>query len=733
MKKRATSFLLALLMVLTLLGNGIPVYAEATGASSISAEETTDEITEDGASLATPSEAEPSTDREEAEEPEETAKPEELPEATGEATEDAETEITDSIEAATPPEANLEKTPEMDVLPSELSAEGNAPGTRQILTKETIEDGAYLLYHSVKDSKMLDLYCFNSDLRWPNQSGSFSNDYYAPVKIENVLSENVLDKIYRIFYAGYPHNNIGLYVEGEKLYTLEELNSACIPPDEVKQLLPDINWTGMDFNATSVVADGEEKSIMSRLAEQIFRLKDADYIDAANTKKSFYYAVGAFWFFGPDTASDYLSAYTATCRSMGPDVYSRGTAHDATQIAIWRILYENNIPNNSKSMDAVLENNQLVKDLVDFANGKGEHSEAYIPARGSTLEDLGKYMAAFKNGTSLLRSDGTPVGDGKIVFHQMHSGSYLSEPLHFSDEMYSMPYTFELVDADGNVIQSQSNFGFDEISFSVQEAPTSATVILKTSYAIPSDIYDYAKEGEESILSENLTSNNHQHMSGCYYETFSMTHEFSTEFLSLEKTQIHVSKVWEDSGNQDKIRPESITVNLLADEVIVDNARLSEDNHWEHTFENLDLYTDTGNMICYSVKEISIDGYTTVVAGNANDGFIITNTQETPLPVPKTGNLNRCQDRKRYRSRPKSGISIYGDPARFEYQRGIWRNAIFRRCCPNHFKAWGKQDCHWHPCWNRLHGGRTQGQPLYHDQDKRYGNNPVGRDHNSCI
>lgn len=113
MKKRATSFLLALLMALSLLGNGIPVYAEATGASSISAEETTDEITEDGASLATPSEAEPSTDREEAEEPEENAKPEELPEATGEATEDAETEIADSIEVATPSEASLEKDPEM--------------------------------------------------------------------------------------------------------------------------------------------------------------------------------------------------------------------------------------------------------------------------------------------------------------------------------------------------------------------------------------------------------------------------------------------------------------------------------------------------------------------------------------------------------------------------------------------------------------------------------------------
>ena len=143
-----------------------------------------------------------------------------------------------------------------------------------------------------------------------------------------------------------------------------------------------------------------------------------------------------------------------------------------------------------------------------------------------------------------------------------------------------------------------------------------------------------------SLPAESLTKNNYQHMGGCYFETLPMTLELSTEFLDLEKTQIHVNKVWEDNGNQDKIRPESIIVNLLADGNVVDNARLSEDNHWEHTFNDLDLYnTETKNKIEYSVEEISVEGYTTVMAGNANDGFTITNTHVSPPPAPETGNL----------------------------------------------------------------------------------------------
>ena len=531
----------------------------------------------------------------------------------------------------------------LSVLSPYAFAEGTAPGTRQILSTEDI-GGIYQLYHSVEDGHVLDLYCFNSDLSWPHTSDTFTSDYYVPDEMEH-LSEDVKEKLYRIYYAGYPHNNLGLYAEEEEEeeeeeHTLGELDLACDPPDGLKQLLPDVNWAELDFNAANIVAGGPETQAMLRLIAHIFISEDLTYIDAAMEKLSFYCAAMAYMFFDPETVDDYLTAYATIYKEMSPTVYNRGAAHDATQNAIWRILYENGVPNNSKSLDEILKNNQLVKDLVDFANGKGEHADAYICERGSTLADLEKCKTSFESGASLLRSDGTSVGDGKITFHQKHDGSYVSESLRFFDEMHTIPYTIELVASDGNVISSQTNYGSGWISFSVQEAPESAKIILKTDHAIPSDVYHYAKEGEESLPPESLGNNNYQHMGGCYFETLPMTLELSTEFLDLEKTQIHVNKVWEDNGNQDKIRPESITVNLLADGNVVDNARLSEDNYWEHTFSNLDLYnTESKNKIEYSVEEISVEGYTTVVAGNANDGFTITNTHASPPPAPETGNL----------------------------------------------------------------------------------------------
>lgn len=527
----------------------------------------------------------------------------------------------------------------LSIIPSNVFAAGDAPGTRQIISKEDI-GGTCFLYHSVEDGHVLDLYCFNSDLSWPHTSDTFTSDYYVPDEMDH-LSEDVQDKIYRIYYAGYPHNNIGLYAEEEEEeeHTLGELDLACDPPNEVKQLLPDINWAELDFNAASVVAGGTETQVMVEIAKQVF-IGDTTYIDAAMEKPSFYYAAAAYMLFEPETVDDYLAAYAAICKDMAPAVYEPGAAHDATQYAIWRILYENRVPNNSNSLDEILKSNQLVKDLVDFANGKGEHADAYIPERGSTLTDLEKCKTSFESGASLLRSDGTSVGDGKITFYQKNNGSYVSESLRFFDEMHTIPYTIELVGSDGDIIASQTNYGSGWISFSVEEAPESAKIILKTDHAIPSDIYHYAKEGEESLPAESLTKNNYQHMGGCYFETLPMTLELSTEFLDLEKTQIHVNKVWEDNGNQDKIRPESIIVNLLADGNVVDNARLSEDNHWEHTFNDLDLYnTETKNKIEYSVEEISVEGYTTVMAGNANDGFTITNTHVSPPPAPETGNL----------------------------------------------------------------------------------------------
>ena len=67
-----------------------------------------------------------------------------------------------------------------------------------------------------------------------------------------------------------------------------------------------------------------------------------------------------------------------------------------------------------------------------------------------------------------------------------------------------------------------------------------------------------------------------------------------------------------------------------------DPVELNADNGWKHTFKGLPkTKTVDGTQIevQYSVEELSMDGFTSTVTGNAKDGFTITNTQ-IPPPTP---------------------------------------------------------------------------------------------------
>ena len=101
-------------------------------------------------------------------------------------------------------------------------------------------------------------------------------------------------------------------------------------------------------------------------------------------------------------------------------------------------------------------------------------------------------------------------------------------------------------------------------------------------------------------------------------------------------TSVAVSKEWNDAGNQDGIRPSSVTVRLYADGKPVDGktATLNADNSWEATFENLPVYK-SGTAIAYTVVEDEVTDYTTSVSGNAEDGFVVTNSH-TPAKTSVT-------------------------------------------------------------------------------------------------
>ena len=98
-----------------------------------------------------------------------------------------------------------------------------------------------------------------------------------------------------------------------------------------------------------------------------------------------------------------------------------------------------------------------------------------------------------------------------------------------------------------------------------------------------------------------------------------------------ETATISVSLVWDDADNLDGIRPDTLTVNLLADGEVVATVELNDDNDWSAFIENLPVYKD-GEPIVYTWDEGVVDGYT---ANTTESGFtsVITNTHDTERTV----------------------------------------------------------------------------------------------------
>ncbi|MCY7173104.1 Cna B-type domain-containing protein [Streptococcus gallolyticus] len=108
-----------------------------------------------------------------------------------------------------------------------------------------------------------------------------------------------------------------------------------------------------------------------------------------------------------------------------------------------------------------------------------------------------------------------------------------------------------------------------------------------------------------------------------------------------ETTEVSGTKTWNDNDDQDGKRPDSITVNLLANGTKVASQEVTADTNWTYTFSNLAKYAN-GSAITYTVTEDSVDNYTTTI-----NGYDITNSYtpgKTSLTVTKIWDDSDDQD-----------------------------------------------------------------------------------------
>ena len=106
-----------------------------------------------------------------------------------------------------------------------------------------------------------------------------------------------------------------------------------------------------------------------------------------------------------------------------------------------------------------------------------------------------------------------------------------------------------------------------------------------------------------------------------------------TNTIKQGKVSVSGKKTWSnENGYNDVTRPDTITVNLLADGKQVKSQEVSADKNgdWTYTFSDLDKYDlSDGHAYNYTVTENTVENYTTTV-----DGYNITNRLNDEVLTP---------------------------------------------------------------------------------------------------
>ena len=103
-----------------------------------------------------------------------------------------------------------------------------------------------------------------------------------------------------------------------------------------------------------------------------------------------------------------------------------------------------------------------------------------------------------------------------------------------------------------------------------------------------------------------------------------------TNSRTPEVTEVAVKKVWDDAENKDGLRPEKVTVRLLADGQEVAVKEITATDNWQASFTDLPVYKE-GKKIAYTITEDPVAGYTATI-----DGFTVINRHTPPTTPPST-------------------------------------------------------------------------------------------------
>ena len=103
---------------------------------------------------------------------------------------------------------------------------------------------------------------------------------------------------------------------------------------------------------------------------------------------------------------------------------------------------------------------------------------------------------------------------------------------------------------------------------------------------------------------------------------------FDITNLRVGETEVEGTKIWLDDNSEE--RPDSITVNLLANGEVVDTDNVTAASNWEYEFTGLPKYNDQGVEITYTVDEEEVpEGYEKAIKDNDITNLRVGTTEVT--------------------------------------------------------------------------------------------------------
>ena len=457
------------------------------------------------------------------------------------------------------------------------------------------------------------LFCLNNGLAWPSKElGLPTEANYSPMDFKDFLIANgitdsekintMTNQLETILYAGYPYNGANLYSNADAVdtITVEEYDKFLVPPSVIRKDFPDEIGNEV-FTYNDVMSKNEKYKKLQKFVKKVFDMGDSTTKSGLTRIE-----IHSLPFYQAIMATNYGDPLQVLPAMMGDSYYlTEYQAYEATSNAIWSLMAENGVPDNSPVQKKPLTNSLLGLNGANIL--KSEPSSSAVSITGDGEFKFDTTDKKWKTGTLTLNAPSNYYA--KYTF-QLPDGVKTLNGKDFASAGESFQLVSDNEPADNLFVSASADVLWMEGNLKVYHPP-------------------------EGLLSKKLDTNgNPERFQNMVGAVINKANVGTSMALSKESTEVSftVTKNWDDDNNRDGLRPSDLDyaskVHLMngntevtgVTPVITDN----NDNTYTISYGNLNKHIN-GENTDYKLKEDSITGYTPS-AETVKNGETLTNT-----------------------------------------------------------------------------------------------------------